>query len=115
MASGFAYTVVCSDGKSWSKKYRQGEDGNVPAAEEFLKSIVREEETIREELKEQAPLKMCPQDWQKFKEAENCWICKEGLCKENFLDSVAVRNPKTGAYCGQSHKKMSMGSYLYNS
>lgn len=72
VASGFAYTVVRSDGKSWSKKYRQGADGNDPAANEFLKSILREEETIREELKEQEPLRMRRQDWENFKKAENC-------------------------------------------
>ena len=45
VASGFAYTVVRSDGKSWSRKYRQGAHGETSAAEECLESILREEES----------------------------------------------------------------------
>ena len=104
-ACGFAYTIVCSNGKSWSRKYRQGADGETPAAQEFLKAIQEEEQRIREELEKPAPLKMGHHDWHNFKIAENCWICKENLWKENFLDLVPVRYDKTGAYCRQSHRK----------
>lgn len=104
VASGFAYTVVRSDGESWSKKYRQGADGNAPAAEEFLKSVQAEEAKIREELKTQAKIEMRTQDWQDFKSAENCWICKESLIKAKHLDSADVWDEDTGNYRGQSHK-----------
>ena len=87
IACGYAYTVVRSDRKSWSKKYRVGADGNEPAALHFLKSIVQEEEAIRAELEKPAPLKMSPEDWGNFKAEEECWICKEELTVENFLDS----------------------------
>lgn len=47
VASGFAYTVVRTDGESRSKKYRQGADGNTLAAEEFLKLIQAQDSRIR--------------------------------------------------------------------
>lgn len=74
-------------------------------AQDFLKSVVGEEKKIREELKNEAPLKMGAVNWKKFNEAEDCWICERSLWVENFLDSVPVRDPSTGKYCGQSHRK----------
>lgn len=82
VASGFAYTVVRSDGKRWSKKYRQGLDGQKPAAEMFLEAIMSEEEKIRKELEIQAQIKMKPQDWENFKNEKNCWICEKKF--DNF-------------------------------
>lgn len=64
-----------------------------------------EEEKIREELKTPAPLKMGAEDWKKFNEAADCWICESPLWVENFLDSVSVRDPSAGKYCGKSHRK----------
>ena len=55
---GYAYTVVSSDGKSWSRKYRQGEDGKYPAAEEFLKAMLGEEEKIREKIREELTISL---------------------------------------------------------
>lgn len=104
-ASGYAYTVVRSDGKSWRKKYRKGKDGEPHAVQEFLKSIVEEEEKIREELKSHAPLKMGGEDWEKFNKAVDCWIREKPLWVDNFLNSVPVRDPPTGKYCGQSQRK----------
>lgn len=73
--------------------------------ERSLKSVVKEEEAIREELKTMAPLKMSAEDWEVFNNTTVCWICKEGLWVENFLDSVAVRDPSMRKYCRQSHRK----------
>lgn len=105
MASGYAYKIVRSDGKSWSKRYRQWNDGRDPAAKDFLKSLVVEEEKIREFFKKPASLEMTRQDWKHFNEAKNCWICEKSLWVENFLDSLAVRDPPTGKYCGKSDRK----------
>ena len=56
-------------------------------------------------MKKQALLRKSREDCQKFNEVEDCWNCEGGLWKENFLDSVVVRDPETGSYCGQSHRK----------
>lgn len=104
VACGFAYTVVRSNGKSWSKNYRQGPDSNAPAAEEFLKAIQVEEAKVREELQTQAKIEMRPQDWKDFKSAANCWICEKSLCIPEYFDSVGVWDENTGRYEGQAHK-----------
>ena len=33
---------------------------------------------------------MEPKDWEKFKSATDCHICKKGLTKDEFLDSLPV-------------------------
>ncbi|KAL9954681.1 hypothetical protein ACROYT_G042247 [Oculina patagonica] len=104
-ACGFAYTVVRSDGKHEKPFVYRGEN----AAEVLLKCLLSEEEKIRFELSKQKRLVMTPEDWENFKNAEDCHICEETLIKENFLDSLPVwiRNEKekTLDYFGQLHKK----------
>ena len=88
VACGIAYMVVRSDGKSWSKKYRQGKDGNAPVAEEFLKAVQAEEVAIRKELENQATIVMAPGDVKVFNEATKCWICEKSLIIPEYLDAV---------------------------
>ena len=104
VACGFAYMVVRSDGKSWSKKYRQRKDGNAPVAEEFFKAVQAEEVAIRKELENQATIVMAPRDVKAFNEATKCWICEKSLIIPEYLDAVDVWCLNTGVYEGQAHK-----------
>ena len=100
-ACGYSYIVVRSDGKVvGSNTYRGGEN----AAGKYLSDILQEEEKIRESLAVPKPIDMKNEDWEKFKNANDCHICNKSLIKDEFLDSIPVCDYNTGHYCGQSHK-----------
>ena len=40
-----------------------------------------------------------------FRSAGECHICNKSLYKDLFLDSMAVYDPDSGKYCGQSHRR----------
>ena len=44
---------------------------------------------------------MTTYDWREFNNAK---ICKEGLVKPEFFNSMPVWDHNTGKYCGQSHR-----------
>ena len=50
------------------------------------------------------PLVMTNEDWQKHRNATECHICDKSLYKDLYLDSMAVYDPDSGKYCGQSHR-----------
>lgn len=85
-----------SDGKSWSKKYRQGANGQNPVVEEFLKAMLVEERQILDELEVQAKIRMSPENWDNFNNASHCWICEKSLFIPEYLDSVGVWDVNTG-------------------
>ncbi len=52
---------------------------------------------------------MTEEDWEKQKNATECYICKKSLVKDLFLDSLPVweieQEYAEPTYCGQSHKR----------
>ena len=59
------------------------------------------------------PIEMTWKDWENFKNAADCHICKKSLIKDEFLDSLPVWNIEEAdeeasgkwSYWGQGHKK----------
>ena len=50
------------------------------------------------------PLVMTNEDWQKHRNATECHICDKSLYKDLYLDSMALYDPDSGKYCGQSNQ-----------
>lgn len=50
-------------------------------------------------------LLLMPENWEKHKDATNCYICNKSLVKDLFLDYISVYDHETGSYCSQSHKR----------
>ena len=99
-ACRYSYMVVKSDGEVLGSKVYRGEN----AVGKFLSDILQEEGAIRESLATPKPIVMTAEDWQKHKNATECYICNKRLIKDHFLDSIPVCDHDTGSYCGQSHK-----------
>ena len=98
---GFSYIAVRSDGKTFGPFKYRGED----AVYVFLRWLLEHEEKMREDMANKKPLVMKNEDWQKYKSATECHICKKGLYKDQFLDSIEVYDPDSGKYSGKSHRR----------
>ena len=94
---GFLYMVVRSDGTIYGPFTYRGED----AVYVFLVWLQNHEREMREDMANNRPLVMTPEDWQKHRNANECHICNKALLK----DSVGVHDPYSGKYCGQGHKR----------
>ena len=98
---GFSYVAVRSDGQtSGPHTYRGGD-----AVFEFLRHLLNREREMREDMANKRPLVMTNEDWQKHRNATECHICDKGLYKDLYLDSMALYDPDSGKYCGQSHRR----------
>ena len=95
---GFSIEAVRSDGKIMGMLLYRGED----CVEKFLEKLEEIEQAIREDLENKAPMKMEREDYIKFKNAEKCYICGEGLTRKR--DEAEVWDPATGEYCGKAHR-----------
>ena len=60
---------------------------------------------MREDMENKRPLVMTNQDWQKYRNAGECHICNKSLYKDFYLDSMAVYDPDSEKYSGQSHRR----------
>ena len=96
-----SFIVVRSDGKLTGPFNYRGPD----AVYAFLTRLQKQEEEMREDMANERPLEMTPQDWQEFRKAVDCHICGKGLVKDMYLDSMAVYDYDSGKYCGQSHRR----------
>ena len=112
-ACGYAYRVVRCDGEVTASKVYWGEN----AMGRFLSDILQEEVKIRESLATPKPIVMTWKDWEKFKNATDCYDCNKSLIKDKFLDSLPVYNiekvceegskeaSEKWSYWGQGHQK----------
>ena len=99
-ACGF-YVVVRSDGQTRGPYTYRGED----AVLVFLTWLQNHEREMREDMANKKPLVMTNEDWQKYRNAAECHICSKSLYKDLYLDSMAVYDPDSGKYSGQSHRR----------
>ena len=60
---------------------------------------------MRGDMANKRPLVMTNEDWKKHRNATECHICDKGLYKDLYLDSMALYDPDSGKYCGQSHRR----------
>ena len=98
---GFFYVVVRSDGQTQGPYTYRGED----AVFVFLTWLQNHEREMREDMANNRPLVMTNEDWQKYRNAAECHICRKSLYKDLYLDSMAVYDPDSGKYSGQSHRR----------
>ena len=98
---GFSYVVVRSDGQTRGPYTYRGED----AVFVFLTWLQNHEREMREDMANKKPLAMTNEDWQKYRNAVECHICSKSLYKDLYLDSMAVYDPDSGKYSGQSHRR----------
>ena len=98
---GFSYIAVRSDGKLFGPFNHRGRD----AVYVFLMWLQNHEREMHEDMANKRPLVMTPEDWKKHRKTTDCHICNKSLIKHSFLDSIAVHDPSTGKYCGQSHRR----------
>ena len=98
---GFSYLVVRSDGQTFGPYTHRGED----AVFVFLTWLKGHEREMREDMENKRPLVMTNEDWQKHRNAGECHICNKSLYKDLYLDSMAVYDPDTKKYSGQSHRR----------
>ena len=98
---GFSYLVVRSDGQTFGPYTYRGED----AVFVFLRWLQNHEIEMRKDMENKRPLVMTNQDWQKYKRAGECHICNKSLHKDLYLDSMAVYDPDSEKYSGQSHRR----------
>ena len=98
---GFSYVVVRSDRQTSGPHTYRGED----AVFEFLRHLLNREREVREDMANKRPLVITNEDWKKFRNARECYICDKSLYKDLYLDSIAVYDPDSGKYCGQSHRR----------
>lgn len=71
----------------------------------FSQCIFRDEIAIWADLSNKKPLLMILEDWEKHKNATDCYICNKSLIKDILLESIYVHDHDTGKYCGQNHKR----------
>ena len=98
---GFSYLVVRSDGQTFGPCTYRGED----AVFVFLTYLLNHEREMREDMENKRPLVMTNEDWQKHRNATECHICNKSLYKDLYFDSMAVYDPDSGKYSGQSHRR----------
>ena len=98
---GFSYVIARSDGQTFGPYTYRGED----AVYVFLRYLLNHEIEMREDMENKRPLVMTNQDWQKHRNAAECYICNKSLYKDLYLDSMEVYDPYSGKYCGQSHRR----------
>ena len=98
---GFSYLVVRRDGQSFGPFKYKGED----AVFVFLIFLQIHEREMREDMARKRPLVMTNEDWQKHRNATECYICNKSLVKDLYCDSMAVHDPDSGKYCRQSHRR----------
>ena len=98
---GFSYLVVRSDGRTFGPYTHRGQD----AVFVFLRWLQNHEREMRKDMENKRPLVMTNQDWQKYRNAGECNICNKSLYKDLHLDSVAVYDPDSEKYSGQSHRR----------
>ena len=97
----FSYVVVKSDGQTQGPYTYRGED----AVFVFLTWLQNHEREMREDMANKRPLVMTNEDWQKHSNAAECHICNKSLYNDLYLDSMAVYDPDSGKYRGQSHRR----------
>ena len=98
---GFSYLVVRSDGQTFGPFTYKGED----AVFVFLTFLQNREREMCEDMGSKRPLVMMNEDWQKHRNTTECHICNRSLVKDLYCDSMAVYDPDSGKYCGQSHRR----------
>ncbi|CAG2208295.1 unnamed protein product [Mytilus edulis] len=93
---GFAYKVVGLTPETSNEPvvYR-GAD----AADKFVECMVKEQEEIEQRFKHCEPMIMTGSDWQSFKKATICHICKKELADSRVRDHCHV----TGKFRGAAH------------
>ena len=104
-ACGYSYIVVKSDSEVTGSKVYRGEN----AVRTFLSDILQEETKIRESLATPKPIVVTAKDWEKFKNATDCYICDKSLIKDEYLEYLPVFKIEEGgekcSYQGQWHKR----------
>ena len=60
---------------------------------------------MREDMASKRPLVVTNEVWQKHRNATECHICNKSLVKDLYCDSMAVYDPDSGKYRGQSHRR----------
>ena len=98
---GFSYLVVRSDGQTFGPYTYRGED----AVFKFLRYLQSDEMEMRKDMENKRPLVMTNEDCQKHRNAGECHICNKSLYKDLYLDSMAVYDPDSEKYSGQSHRR----------
>ena len=98
---GFSYFVVRSDRQTFGPYTYRGED----AVFVFLTYLQNHEREMLKDMANKRPLVMTNEDWQKHRNATECHICDKSLYKDLYLDSMAINDPDSGKYCGQSHRR----------
>ncbi|CAG2215764.1 unnamed protein product [Mytilus edulis] len=93
---GFAYKVVGLTPETSNEPvvYR-GAD----AADKFVECMVQEQDNIEQKFKHCEPMIMTGSDWQSFKKATMCHICKKELADSRVRDHCHV----TGKFRGAAH------------
>ena len=71
----------------------------------FLMWLQNHEREMRQDMANKRPLVMTNEDRQKYRAATECHICNKDLVKDLYCDSVAVYDPDSCKYAGQSHRK----------
>ena len=98
---GFSYMAVRSDGMNFGPFTHKGED----AVYVFLMWLQNHEREMCQDMANKRPLVMTNEDWQKYRGATESHICNKGLVKDIYCDSLAVYDPDSCKYAGQSHRK----------
>ena len=98
---GFSYLVVRSDGQTFGPFTYRRED----AVFVFLTYLQNHEREMREDMANKRPLVMTNENWQKYRNATECYICNKSLIKDLYCDSMAVYDPDSEKYCCQSHRR----------
>ena len=103
---GFGYKLVCCYGDKYSKPltiYR-GEKAVYEFMEQMLKEVKYCKNVMKKEFNK--PLKMTKKDEEKFKKAEECYICNKKYTNED----IRVRDHChiTGKYRGSAHQECNL-------
>jgi hypothetical protein len=100
---GFAYKVVgLMKGTSKQPIVYRGQDN----VEKFVECMVQEQEDIEQKFKHCEPMLMTGSEWQSFKKAKHCHICKKELGEERVRDHCHV----TGKFRGAAHNECSINN-----
>ena len=105
----YFYIVVRSDGEVTNMSTYCGED----CMDEFFSDLDCEIEKIRNDLKNIRPLEMTPEDWDRHRAADLCWVC-DGPFEDyqpgdtHCLWKVQDHDHITGEYRGAAHSKCNL-------